>query len=217
MYNNNSLWAPKCNIIYLYSLLQTNILYYRKIHSQDFERRCCCIIRWFKMYHWTEYLIIITGIWYREEHGAKLVVDLVPAVVLRDDMMTSSNGTKSASLALCAGNYQVIGEFSVQKSVTRSFDIIFDLRLNKCLSKQSWGWWFKTPSCSLWRHCNVICHSRQCIVMCTVFKYDNSPEHFPLTRFIEGAISHNHLCVLCHQNLYCQTACVRLCSLAKKN
>ena len=22
-------------------------------------------------------------------------------------------------------------------------------------SKQSWGWWFETPSCSLWRHCDV--------------------------------------------------------------
>ena len=26
---------------------------------------------------------------------------------------------------------------------------------NKLLSKQSWGWWFETPSRSLWRHCNV--------------------------------------------------------------
>ena len=26
--------------------------------------------------------------------------------------------------------------------------------LNKRLSKQSWGWWFETPSCSLWRHYN---------------------------------------------------------------
>ena len=26
--------------------------------------------------------------------------------------------------------------------------------LNKWLSKQSWGWWFETPSRSLWRHCN---------------------------------------------------------------
>ena len=25
--------------------------------------------------------------------------------------------------------------------------------LNKRLSKQSWGWWFETPSRSLWRHC----------------------------------------------------------------
>ena len=28
--------------------------------------------------------------------------------------------------------------------------------LNKRLSKQSWGWWFETPSHSLWRHCNEI-------------------------------------------------------------
>ena len=26
--------------------------------------------------------------------------------------------------------------------------------LNKRLSKQSWGWWFETPSGSLWRHCD---------------------------------------------------------------
>ena len=36
----------------------------------------------------------------------------------------------------------------------RSFDIFFDLRLNKRLSKQSWGWWFETPSRPLWRHRN---------------------------------------------------------------
>ena len=29
-----------------------------------------------------------------------------------------------------------------KRPVTRSFDVFFDLRLNKCLSKQSWGWWF---------------------------------------------------------------------------
>ena len=28
--------------------------------------------------------------------------------------------------------------------------------LNKRLSKQSWGWWFETPSRPLWRHCNVM-------------------------------------------------------------
>ena len=30
--------------------------------------------------------------------------------------------------------------------------IFFDLRLNKPLSKQSWGWWFETQSRPLWRH-----------------------------------------------------------------
>ena len=32
---------------------------------------------------------------------------------------------------------------------------VFYLRLNKRLSKQSWGWWFETLSRPLWRHRNV--------------------------------------------------------------
>ena len=32
----------------------------------------------------------------------------------------------------------------------------FDLRLNKRLSKQPWGWWFETLSWSLWRHRNEL-------------------------------------------------------------
>ena len=39
--------------------------------------------------------------------------------------------------------------------VTWSFDVFFDLRLNKRLSKQSGRWWFETSSRSLWRHCNA--------------------------------------------------------------
>ena len=67
----------------------------------------------------------------------------------------------SALLALCAGNSPVTGEFPVQKPVTRSFDVFFDLRLNEQLSKQSWGWWFETPSRPLWCHCydNCTCWS----------------------------------------------------------
>ena len=41
-----------------------------------------------------------------------------------------------------------------KRPVTWSFDVFFDLRLNKRLSKQSWGWWFETLSRSLWRHRN---------------------------------------------------------------
>ena len=39
--------------------------------------------------------------------------------------------------------------------MTWSFDVFFDLRLNKRLSKESWGSWFETPSRSLWRHCDA--------------------------------------------------------------
>ena len=38
--------------------------------------------------------------------------------------------------------------------VTRSFDVFFDLRLNKRLRKYSRRRWFGAPSLSLWRHCN---------------------------------------------------------------
>ena len=62
--------------------------------------------------------------------------------------------TFSALLAICVRNSPVTGEFPAQRPVMRSFDIFFDLRLNKRSSKQWWGWWFETPSCSLWHHCN---------------------------------------------------------------
>ena len=42
-----------------------------------------------------------------------------------------------------------------QRPVTRSFNVLFDLCLNKRLSKQSWDWWFETKSRSWWRHSNV--------------------------------------------------------------
>ena len=75
--------------------------------------------------------------------------------------------TFSALLAICAGNSPVSGEFPTQRPVTRSFDIFFDLRLNKRLSKQSWGWWFETLSCPLWRQCNDYIH-RNMVVNCVV-------------------------------------------------
>ena len=63
--------------------------------------------------------------------------------------------TFSALMAICAGNSPVPGEFPTQMPVTRSFDVYFDLRLNKRLCKQSWGWWFETLLCPLWRHSNA--------------------------------------------------------------
>ena len=44
--------------------------------------------------------------------------------------------TFSALLAICAGKSPVPGEFPPQGPVTRSFDVIFDLRLNKRFNKQ---------------------------------------------------------------------------------
>ena len=63
--------------------------------------------------------------------------------------------TFSTLLALCVGNSPVTSEFPSQRPVMRSFDVFFDLHLNKRLSKQLWGRWFETPLHSLWSHCNV--------------------------------------------------------------
>ena len=87
--------------------------------------------------------------------------------------------TFSALLVICAVNSSVPGKFPAQRPVTRSFDVFFDLRLNKRLSKQSWGWWFETLSSPLWRHCNVTSTGITVIKLrwsedCLIFIMENS-------------------------------------------
>ena len=78
--------------------------------------------------------------------------------------------TFSALLAFCVGNSPSTGEFPAQRPMTQSFDIFFDLRLNKRLSKQSWGWWIKAPSRSLWGHCDG--QSAGLMITCSTKCYD---------------------------------------------
>ena len=92
--------------------------------------------------------------------------------------------TFSALLVLCAG----IDRFASHRPVTRSFDVFFDLRLNKMLNKQSWAWWFETPSRSLWRHCNedtgmtYIIDLRSAQVYCVaIFLTCWHPSHFTIS------------------------------------
>ena len=79
----------------------------------------------------------------------------ISEVKISRSMMTSSNGN-----IFCVTDH-LCGEFTgprwipTQRPVTRSFDVYFDLRPNKRLSKQSWGWWFETLSRPLWRHRNA--------------------------------------------------------------
>ena len=86
----------------------------------------------------------------------------------------------SALLAICEGKSPVTGEFPAQRPVTRNLNVFFDLRLNKRLSKQSWGWWFETLSCPLWRQCNGVWnrpkrwqtyHNQNLKVRHTIWKY----------------------------------------------
>ena len=68
--------------------------------------------------------------------------------------MTSSNGNIFRVTGHLCGEFTGLRWIPAQRPVTRSFNVFVDLRLNKRLSKQSWGWWFETLSRPLWRHCN---------------------------------------------------------------
>ena len=65
------------------------------------------------------------------------------------------NGKISTLLAFYAGISPVTGEFPSHRPVTRSFDVFFDLRLNKRLGKQSRRRCFETSLRLSWRHFNV--------------------------------------------------------------
>ena len=85
-------------------------------------------------------------------------------------MMTSSNGHIFRVTGPLCGEVTGPGEFPAQRPVTQSFDVFFDLRLNKRLSKQSWGWWFEAASHPLLRQCNActIFQQQQIFLKCNV-------------------------------------------------
>ena len=72
-------------------------------------------------------------------------------------MMTSSNGNIFRVTGPLWGDSTGDRWISLTKAVTPSFQIFFDLCMNKRLSKQSRRRWFETPSCSLWRDCQMHC------------------------------------------------------------
>ena len=82
--------------------------------------------------------------------------------------------TFSELLALWAGNPPVTSEFPTQRPVTWSFNVFFDLHLNKRLSKQSWGWWSETSTRPLWRNSNDHCRS-----LVLAYRYHESSKWCP--------------------------------------
>ena len=102
--------------------------------------------------HHGSFLFYHRSVSWRLKHLASLNLYVVPMWTWWRHQME----TFSALLALCAGNSPVTDEFPLQRPLTRSFDVFFDLRLSKRLSKHSWDWWFETLSRPLLRHCNGI-------------------------------------------------------------
>ena len=96
--------------------------------------------------------------------------------------------TFSTLLDIYAGNLPVTGEFLEQRPATCSFDVFFDLRPNKRLSKQSWGWWFETPLRPLWRYCNGATMRLQDISRITRQVTNLTCWGQPLLRIIDGKV-----------------------------
>ena len=73
---------------------------------------------------------------------------------VKNEHVTSSNGNIFRITGLLCGEFTGQQWIPRIKASDEGFFVFFDLRLEKRLSKQSLGWWFETPSRSLWRHCN---------------------------------------------------------------
>ena len=115
-------------------------------------------------FHWSLFLRILTirqhqlnQVHYRGRFSININIHhWYPEILVRHMsiylyiIMTPSNG----NVFRVTGHSPVTSEFPAQRPVTRSFDVFFDLCLNKRLSKQSWGWWFETLPRPLWRHSN---------------------------------------------------------------
>ena len=97
----------------------------------------------------------LTGLW--RHMASYILVNIGLSVILFrhhsvKHMMTSSNG----NIFRVTGH--LCGEFTGPRRIPRTKASDAELwnicAFNKRLSKQSWGWWFETPSRPLWRHCN---------------------------------------------------------------
>ena len=92
--------------------------------------------------------------------------------------MTSSNGNIFHITGPLWGNPPVTGGFPSQRPVTQSFDVFFELCVNKRWNKQSRCRWFETPSHSLWRHCNVTVKSQYAAVFFFWVATIDMPQHW---------------------------------------
>ena len=147
------LWLSNGNIYIIFKLLQ-NIYAWNMEHSNWSKSAIrtqwnkdenvyilCCFAVLKTFFSWDELLASVM------ENNAKLQH-------ARFGNFFFSNGNIFRVTGPLCGEFTGPGEFPTQMPVTRSFDVYFDLRLNKRLCKQSRGWWFETLLCPLWRHSN---------------------------------------------------------------
>ena len=128
---------PKHHLIPRFHFNQTNLCFVFILQNYQIDS---AILLWNKSIH---YVVICF------EGKSKCILTFMPW--WRHQMETFS-----ALLPRCEGNPMVTYGFPSQRPATRSFEVFFDLHLNKQLRKQSIHRWFDKLSRSFWRHRNVI-------------------------------------------------------------
>ena len=141
-------------------------------NRRDFASACVYIGKWWNSHAFSKKLIILKGkdidrcdlLWVRLAELLQFGVFLDINHFARMIWNYNEQGTWwrhqmeiffRVTGPLCG---EFTGEFPSQRPVMQSFGVLFDLCLNKRLSKQSWSWWFEAPSRSLWRHFNETFH-----------------------------------------------------------
>ena len=80
----------------------------------------------------------------------------IPVMTRAYDIMASANGKFFRLTGPLCGEFNGHRWIHLPTASDAALWCSLDLRLNKRLRKQSRDWGFQTPSCSLWRQCNVV-------------------------------------------------------------
>ena len=169
----NSLWPTNNAMHYKYGSTSNVITAFTKRHYL-IQRSKMSFVTWRKHFVeiWIEFHIVFierdsfevlsVKLWpFRSQckdtlYPGNLYVTVEPVVCNWDTMMTSSNGNIFRVTGHLCWEFTGHQWNPARRPGTWNFDVFFDLRLNKRLSNQSWGWWFETPSRPLRRHCNTL-------------------------------------------------------------
>ena len=114
---------------------------------------------------------ILTRLWPRHSHYETKTLRWIQSTVSVRERLSwwrHQMETFSMLLTLCARNSLVTGEFP-HKGQWRGALMFSLICAWVILSKQSWGWWFETPSRSSWRHCNLRGHGEASLLLLSSF------------------------------------------------
>ena len=135
------------------------------MHNKWNERARCVQHNRYEKTSFTSYFISMLDSQYYSPYGMKhahvsFLISHENTSNQQRHMMTSSHGNFFCVTGPLCAEFTGHRWIPHKRPVTRSYDVFFDLRLNKWSSKQSWGWWFETQSRSWWRHCNGVDRSQ---------------------------------------------------------